>query len=336
MNAKLKQYFPMIKTREEIRNSIRGDERLESIFQGWTKSQQEEFLDFSSGATGVKMLYDSFFKEIMNPEYYPERMNDLLSVILDMKVKIVHVLPTDSTRLGEETSLVTMDIVVQTEEGSLINVEVQKIGYRFLGERSACYSADLLLRQYKRIKDSYNSKAMFKYKDIKPVYTIVFFEKSPECFKKFPGNVIHRFTQKSDTGLELELLQRFVFVPLDIFREMGKNIDTKVDAWLTFLGSDDVEDILCLIEKYPEFKPMYQTLYEMCMNIEGVMNMFSEELRELDRNTVLFMVDEYQKEVDEKKAEIEELDAKIEEQDAKIQEQEKIIASLRAQLAQQA
>lgn len=326
MNAKLKQHFPMIKNKEEIRNVIRINEKLESTFQRWTKSQQEEFLNFTSGATGIKMLYDSFFKEIMNPEYYPERMNDLLSEILGVKVTIIHVLPTDSTRLGDETSLVTMDIVVQTEDGTLINVEVQKIGYRFPGERSACYSADLLLRQYKRIKDSYNSKAMFKYGDVKPVYTIVFFERSPECFKAFPDKFVHRFMQVSDTGMELELLQRYVFIPLDIFKEMGKNINTKLEAWLTFLGSDDVEDILYLIEKYPEFKPMYQTLYEMCMNIEGVMNMFSEELRELDRNTVLFMVDEYQKEVQEK-------DAKIEEQDAKIEEQAAIIASLRAQLS---
>ncbi len=42
-----------------------------------------------------------------------------------------------------------MDIVVELEDGSIANVEAQKIGYAFPGQRSACYSADLLLRQYK-------------------------------------------------------------------------------------------------------------------------------------------------------------------------------------------
>ncbi len=28
------------------------------------------------------MLYDSFFKEIMNPEYTPERLNSLLSLLI--------------------------------------------------------------------------------------------------------------------------------------------------------------------------------------------------------------------------------------------------------------
>lgn len=106
--------------------------------------KQREFIDICTGAKGVKILYDSFFKEIMNPEYSPERMNDMLSVLLKRKVKIKEVLPLDSTRLGEESSLIIMDIVVELEDGSISDVEVQKVGYAFPGERMACYSADML------------------------------------------------------------------------------------------------------------------------------------------------------------------------------------------------
>ena len=36
---------------------------------------------------------------------------------------------------------------------------------------------------------------------------------------------------------------------------------------------------------------MYETLYRMCQNTERMMEMFfSEELRELDRNTVKYMI----------------------------------------------
>ena len=106
--------------------------------------KQREFSDRCTGAKGGKILYDSLFKEIMNPEYSPERMNDMLSVLLKRKVKIKEVLPLDSTRLGEESSLIIMDIVVELEDGSIADVEVQKVGYAFLGERMACYSADML------------------------------------------------------------------------------------------------------------------------------------------------------------------------------------------------
>lgn len=340
MTNKLKEHFPIIKTKDEIRNYIHSNKKLESIFLSWTKPRQEEFLDFTSGARGVKILYDSFFKEIMNPEYYPDRLNDLLSVILGVNVKIVQVLPTDSTRLGEETSLVVMDIVVQTEDGALINIEMQKIGYRYPGQRSACYSSDLLLRQYKRLRNSSSLQKPFSYKNVKPVYTIIFFENSPRQFNDFPDKFIHRFKQTSDTGLEISLLQKFIFIPLDIYKKMSNNISTKLDAWLTFLGSDNIEDILQLIEKFPEFKPMYETLYRMCLNIEGVMDMFSKELYELDKNTELLMIDELEQEIIEKhniisqqENTISQLDNTISQLDDTISQQENTISDMSATIA---
>nr|WP_296265653.1 PD-(D/E)XK nuclease family transposase [uncultured Merdimonas sp.] len=306
MKKSLKSYFPMIRSKEEIRLIIRGNLRLEELFQSWTLEQQEEFLDFCSGNRGVKILYDSFFKEILNPEISPERLNELLSLILGQQVKILQVLPNDSTRIADESSLVIMDIVVELEDHSIANVEVQKIGYRFSGHRSACYSADLLLRQYKRIRGE-RGRA-FSYRDIHKVYTIVFFEKSPKEFRRYKEGCIHHFTQVSDTGVKLDLLQEFCFVSLDIFQELlhNKGIRNKLDAWLTFLSVDDPETIEALLDQYPEFRKFYQEIYELCRNVERVMGMFSEELRELDRNTVQLMIDEMQEEIDALKKEREE------------------------------
>ena len=306
MKKSLKSYFPMIRSKEEIRLIIRGNLRLEELFQSWTLEQQEEFLDFCSGNRGVKILYDSFFKEILNPEISPERLNELLSLILGQQVKILQVLPNDSTRIADESSLVIMDIVVELEDHSIANVEVQKIGYRFSGHRSACYSADLLLRQYKRIRGE-RGRA-FSYRDIHKVYTIVFFEKSPKEFRRYKEGCIHHFTQVSDTGVKLDLLQEFCFVSLDIFQELlhNKGIRNKLDAWLTFLSVDDPETIEALLDQYPEFRKFSQEIYELCRNVERVMGMFSEELRELDRNTVQLMIDEMQEEIDALKKEREE------------------------------
>ena len=114
-----------------------------------------------------------------------------------------------------------MDIVVQLKDGSIVNLEIQKIGYKFPGERSACYSADLLLRQYKRVRSKRKEK--FAYRDIKQVYTIVLFEHSPSAFRQFPDTYLHYFEQQSNTGLKMDLLQKYLFVPLDIFREIQHN-----------------------------------------------------------------------------------------------------------------
>ncbi len=85
---------------------------------------------------------------------------------------------------------------------------------------------------------------------------------------------------------------------LDIYRENNQNkgIKERIDGWLTFFSSDRPKDIIALIEKYPDFKEMYEQVYEICRNIEQVIGMFSKELYELDRNTVRYMIDELQEE----------------------------------------
>lgn len=318
MKKSLKSHFPIIRSKEEVRLIIRKNLRLEELFQSWTAGQQEEFLDFCSGNRGVKILYDSFFKEILNPENAPERLNELLSLILRQQVKILQVLPNDSTRIADESSLVIMDIVVELEDHSIANVEVQKIGYLFAGQRSACYSADLLLRQYKRVKGEKGKT--FSYRDIKKVYTIVLYEKSPREFKDFPKNYIHRFSQKSDTGVEMELLQEYVYIPLDVFRDIvhNKGIRNKLEAWLEFLSTDSPEEIAELVEAYPGFRKLYAEVYGLCLNVERVMGMFSKELQELDRNTVQYMIDEMQEEIDGKQEEINEQRRKLDEKEALI------------------
>ena len=313
--SKLKQYFPMIREREDIKQEIRENSKLLEKYREWDEEQQEEFLDYCTGVKGVKILYDAFFKEIMNPENTPERLNELLSLLLGQSVTIKRVLPGDSTRLADEQSLLIMDILVELADTSLANVEVQKIGYSFPGQRSACYSSDLLLRQYKRVKGE--KKKAFSYKDIKSVYTIVFFETSIKEFHEYPQNYIHKFKQQSDTGLELELLQKYVFIPLDIFHGIyhndgksngkngGGNCWNRTEAWLTFLSTDEPEIIIELIRQYPEFKEMYEEIYVMCQNVEKVMEMFSKELIQLDRNTVQYMIDEMQDTIDVQKEELE-------------------------------
>lgn len=193
--------------------------------------------------------------------------------------------------------------------------------YRFPGERSACYSADLLLRQYKRIRGNDTHKNA--YKDMKNVYTIILFERSPSEFKQFPEAYVHQFSQKSDTGLEINLLQKYIFIPLDIFLRNihNKGIRNKLDGWLAFFCDDSPERIIELLEKYPEFKPLYEHVYEMCRNVEKVMEMYSKELLEMDRNTVQYMIDEMQEEINQKEEELSQKDAQLKQINAQLEQE---------------
>lgn len=110
----------------------------------------------------------------------------------------------------------------------------------------------------------------------------------------------------------------------------NNGIRNKLDAWLTFLSVDDPETIETLLDQYPGFEKYYREIYELCRNVERVMGMFSEELRELDRNTVQLMIDEMQEEIDALKKEREEESVR---KDKKISEQEREIAELKKKLA---
>ena len=67
----------------------------------------------------------------------------------------------------------------------------------------------------------------------------------------------------------------YLFVPLDIFQEIQHNknikIEGRLEAWLTFLCMAEPEAIIAVIEKYPDFRAMYEQIYDICKNIEEVM-----------------------------------------------------------------
>lgn len=102
-----------------------------------TKDFQREILDLVRGAKGLKITYDPFFKHIFDPVVHGESLSRLLTVVIGQSVTVKQVLPFQSKRLTAEASLIIMDIVVELESGALANVEIQKVGYRFPGQRSA-------------------------------------------------------------------------------------------------------------------------------------------------------------------------------------------------------
>ena len=66
--SRLKELFPVIKTREEILSEIRSNPARLAVFTSWSKERQEEFLNICCGARGHRILYDVYFKKVFNAE----------------------------------------------------------------------------------------------------------------------------------------------------------------------------------------------------------------------------------------------------------------------------
>lgn len=68
-------------------------------------------------------------------------------------------------------------------------------------------------------------------------------------------------------------------------------------AWLTFLSSDKPDDMLQLVAEYPEFREYYQDIMKFRTKPEELINMFSEALIQMDKNTVQYMIEGQQERV---------------------------------------
>ena len=166
---------------------------------------------------------------------------------------------------------------------------------------------------------------------------IVLFEKSNSVFKSFSKDIyIHRFQQQSDSGIELNLLQEYTFICLDIFDDIihneGRKIDGRLEEWLVFLKEDDPDMIIKLLEQNSEFRDIYEEIYNICRNSERMMGMFSKELEILDRNTVKLMIDELDEALGEEREKVKAIKQERETLKAEMQEAKAEKESLKAEM----
>ena len=304
---------------------IKGDSWSLSAY-GYLKSNEEwigRYEDFLKGRKSLPLLYDPFFKKIFNPVERRDRLSELVSCLLGQKVTVLEVFPNeDSQFLGV---MIIMDMVVMMSDGSIANIEIQKISYDFQAERISCYSADLVLRQYKMItgnreiggagglRGSMNGTSKPSYKDMRPVHTIILFENSSSSLISEVDEALyfHVGKTKFNTGIKINLLQDYVLVSLDTFKkyrysDIRKGQVTekmKLDRlkFLSLFVAETPEEIERLIEIFPDLESVRLDINEYLERPKEVLSMFSEALRILDRNTAELMVDRMKDEIDELK-----------------------------------
>ena len=328
----IKQLFPS-RTKDECLMELKKNPSVYRTYLNWPDKWKSRFLEFMEGKKSLPLTYDPFFKKLFNPDVYPERLSRLISSIIGTNVTVKCILSNEDSMLPS-TSLLLLDIIVQLEDGSIANVEIQKIPYTFPGERMSCYSADLLLRQYTRVKGEKGST--FTYQDLKTVYTIVMFENSPkECKTADLADIyLHHGKAAFDTGIDLRLLQEYYVVALDVFRKSKYSKDiNELNAWLSLLTATTMDDLAALISDYPWMETICTDMSEYLYHPEEVVTMFSEALRKLDENTVNYMIDELKKERDEAVTALAERDATVSEMGAALSKKDAEIAVLQAQLA---
>lgn len=330
---------------QTVLKQLEASPQAHQLFVALPQNSRQEFLDFCCGKSGLYLCYDIFFKKIFDPFIHRGRLEKLISVILGQEIRIIEIIPNQGFHMSDRGSFVIVDIVVRLADNTILNVEIQKSGYLFPGKRFDCYCADLIMREYNRLRELEGEN--FSYNKMPPVLSIALVETSTKEFHQFPNHYIHRSKMVADTGIRIENLPRHIYVSLDIFSSFmqNKNIQTPLEAWLMLLTTRDLGRIQELIQIDQEFSDIYQEIFELRTRPEELIHMFSKVLLEGDRNMERFMIDEWKQELQAVKQECQ--TAKQECQTAKqeaqslkdtlaetIMQKDNIIAELQAKLAE--
>lgn len=289
------------RSRNEVLELLQQDEKMWQKFCLFPEKYQEELILFCMGKQGLRITYDSVFKYIFSPDNNRARLEDIISSVLGEKVEIVRVLQHEGIQMQEKGSFVIMDVVVRLRDGRFLNVEMQKIGYRFPAERTDCYLADLVMRQYNDLKKVKGNQ--FSFRDMSKVMSIVIMEQSSKAFQQKQNFYIHRGKMQYNSGVVLDDLFENIYISLDTYKyffHTKKRISSKKEAWMLFLASTELDDIMEVCDYAPEFIPIYQEVFDFGKDVKELVSTFSDSLRETDRNAERLMVEELQEELRQK------------------------------------
>ena len=299
--------LPSFPSREAVEAHLKSDPDIFRDYLLLPSFMQQELVDFCMGKQGLKITYDTVFRKIFDPDSEKglHRLESLLSAIVGRPLKIIGVMPREGTQLAENASFVVMDVLVQLDDMSFANIEMQKIGYSFPLARADCYISDIIMRQYVSAKAELGSD--FTFHDLHKVYGIILMEQSPGEFHKAAGHYIHKRKPVFDTGIYKDNpgLHEDIFLCLDSFHSNVHNVTkdcSELEAWLTFLSATDPVVIGGLIEAFPCFAPIYQEIIEFAKDPKELIGMLSKELYIMDKNMERLMVSQLQEEVTAEKA----------------------------------
>lgn len=298
--------LPGFPSQEKVESYLSRHSPAWKIYSELPPNLKQELIDFCTGKHGLKVTYDPVFRRIFNPSLRCSRLEALLCAILGHPLRIIKVIPREGTQLNEQTSFVVMDVLIQLDDGSFANVEMQKIGYNFPLARADCYASDIIMRQYSQAR--LEQGQAFSFQNLHKVYCIILMEKSPQEFHSVKDKYIHRRISSFDTDIypNSSGLHEDIFICLDSFHSIVHNItkdSTDLEAWLTFLSATDVETITSLIDAFPFFAAVYQEIADFVKKPEELMNMLSEALYIMDKNMERMMVTELQEKISTLKVE---------------------------------
>jgi len=221
----------------------------------------------------------------LDPDIHADRLSRLLELIFNEEMQVQGSLKEESAKASVYSKKTIVDILARLKNSGIVNTEIQVAAQEFIVNRMNIYTSDIIMLQYSVMNGEKKSKVDFT--NIPMSYGVVFMKESPSLFKN-NESFIHYKKECTDTGIDLPMLSKIVYIELDkclqILQE-GRcpKQQEELCLWLAFMADVNSEYAIKLAESRAEFKNIRQELYMMSKNREEMLAMLADKYEEAIR-----------------------------------------------------
>ena len=187
--------------------------------------------------------YDMVFKKIFGDQKHSDILIHFLNSIIETKIKTVEILSGDVLPEDIETKWSRLDVLAKTQEGELINIEIQIKDQGNMIPRSIYYWSQLFSGQLAKGRD---------YRELKRTISIMVLDF--ELFKRDERYWRKCYIKDDKTGERITELLEIHFLEIGKMKERMLTKDNPVTMWIEFLKNPFSKEVEEMEKKVPELK----------------------------------------------------------------------------------
>ena len=191
----------------------------------------------------LKVTNDYLFKRIFAKKGNESILKDLLNAILQIEIKSIEVMADSNLEKEiESNKLGILDIKAKIDNDTIIDIEIQVINQYNMIERTLFYWSGLYYNVLQKGED---------YKQIKRVVAINILD-----YDEFEEGLYHEIAKLRREYKHKMLTDKIEihFIQIPKFKRQRKDLETKLDMWMYFIGQIGDKEVKYAMSKNKEIK----------------------------------------------------------------------------------
>lgn len=216
----------------------------------------------------LPLCSDYVFKRVFAKEGNENLLKDFLEAILEIKIESLEIQNPELPKDTKEGKIGVLDIKVQINKDSIVDIEMQVVNEHNMAERTTTYMGKLIANQlskddtYTKLKKSILINILnFNYYKRNSYHSIAHMRFEPTTENTYVDMGYTKEEEIATKDVEMH------FIEILKFKKKNPNVNAKLEQWLWLLAGEE-EKIKMAEEKNKEVKKAVEVLDEMSMSRE--------------------------------------------------------------------